>query len=82
MNKYELIHALLEHEEDDVLLELDGIAYDIEGFGHRDAEFDGFYTVRTQHGVTTKSESELHDSTDREMVKFLAYKCRVNAYWL
>jgi hypothetical protein len=44
MNKSELIDLLLSNDEDDVLIEVDGILYDFE-IDHEEEQFDGFDTV-------------------------------------
>ena len=44
MNKSELIELLCSAEEDEVLIDVDGILYEIET-GHEEEKFDGFYTA-------------------------------------
>ena len=44
MKKSELIERLSSADEDEVLIEINGLLYEID-FGHADMEFDGFYTV-------------------------------------
>ena len=46
MNKYDLINALSSAEEDEILIDIDGVLYEIdENIGHEDQKFDGFDTL-------------------------------------
>lgn len=46
MNKSDLIEALSSSEENEVLIEIDGVSYEIDTeLVHLPEEFDGFYTA-------------------------------------
>lgn len=57
MNKLKLIDALSCSDEEDVLIEIDGQMYEIDGFGHADEEFDGFDTVYPE-AITIKVKKD------------------------
>lgn len=60
MNKLKLIDALLSSDEEDVLIEIDDQLYEIDGFGHEDAAFDGFDTAYPE-AITIKVK---YDNTE------------------
>ncbi|MGN0222615.1 MAG: hypothetical protein ACI4AM_01175 [Muribaculaceae bacterium] len=61
MNKLKLIDALSCSEEEDVLIEIAEQLYEIDGFGHEDAAFDGFDTAYPE-AITIKVKKDESDT--------------------